>query len=245
MTETPPRWTDGRYQLPLYVTDGEIARRMGVGVKAGRKAIQQLRLHPKFPPRTFGGRRYWPSVVDFLDAWNGRASAVRTDPAAPPDEPLERLRALEQRLGRELDPELASDPELQRFLIDDDARRSNGGRRQPSMEKAEVWLANRRLEQTRSNDAGKSRLEPSPAVKPIVQKRKLAPPPPRRGRKADEYWDAYMKSPLNKRTFHKPGWVFILAPDGGNWIEEAKPTDPGSWQKDFVPPPTSPTEDEC
>src|SRR6266404_5149111 len=56
----------------LYVTDGEIARRMGVGINSGRKAMQKMRRHPKFPPKTIGGKRYWPSVRDFLDLWNNR-----------------------------------------------------------------------------------------------------------------------------------------------------------------------------
>src|SRR6266446_3323796 len=56
----------------LYVTDGEIARRMGVGINSGRKAVQKMRRHPKFPPKTIGGKRYWPSVRDFLDLWNNR-----------------------------------------------------------------------------------------------------------------------------------------------------------------------------
>jgi hypothetical protein len=71
---------DGRYQLPLYVTEGEIIRRMGVGIHSGRKALQKMRLHPKFPPQTIGAKRYWPSVVDFLDFWNGRSAAVCEDP---------------------------------------------------------------------------------------------------------------------------------------------------------------------
>jgi len=54
-----------------YVTDGEIARRMGVGINSGRKALQQMRAHPRFPPKTIGGKRFWPAVADFLRFWNG------------------------------------------------------------------------------------------------------------------------------------------------------------------------------
>ena len=54
----------------LYVTEAEITRRMGVGINAGRKAIQKMREHPKFPPRDIGGKRYWPAVKAFLDYWN-------------------------------------------------------------------------------------------------------------------------------------------------------------------------------
>ena len=55
----------------LYVTDAEIIKQMKVGINAGRKALQQMRQHPKFPPRTIGGKRYWPAVRAFLDLWNG------------------------------------------------------------------------------------------------------------------------------------------------------------------------------
>jgi hypothetical protein len=65
----------------LYVTDGEIARRMGVGINAGRKAVQEMRKHPKFPPKTIGGKRFWPSVVDFLNFWNGRSVDTPSIPA--------------------------------------------------------------------------------------------------------------------------------------------------------------------
>jgi hypothetical protein len=57
----------------LYVTEGEIVRRLGVGQNAGRKALQKMREHPRFPPKTIGGKRFWPSVVDFLNLWNGRS----------------------------------------------------------------------------------------------------------------------------------------------------------------------------
>lgn len=60
----------------LYVTEGEIIKRMGVGINAGRKAIQKMRLHPKFPPKDIGGKRYWPAVRDFLEIWNGRSIAA-------------------------------------------------------------------------------------------------------------------------------------------------------------------------
>jgi hypothetical protein len=66
MSQAPARFT-------LYVTDGEITRRMGVGVNAGRKALQEMRKHPKFPPKTIGGKRFWPAVEDFLNFWNGRS----------------------------------------------------------------------------------------------------------------------------------------------------------------------------
>lgn len=54
-----------------YVTDGEIVHRMRVGINSGRKALQKMREHPKFPPKTIGGKRFWPSVAAFLHLWNG------------------------------------------------------------------------------------------------------------------------------------------------------------------------------
>jgi hypothetical protein len=62
----------GRSEPADYVTEREIVQRMRVGINAGRKAVQQMRKHPKFPPKTIGGKRYWPSVRDFLDLWNNR-----------------------------------------------------------------------------------------------------------------------------------------------------------------------------
>jgi hypothetical protein len=97
--------TDGRYQLPLYVTEAEIVERMGVGINSGRKALQEMRLHPKFPPRAIGGKRYWPSVVDFLDIWNGRH--VVDAAVAPAEQPYRgrawaNLEAAEERLRRRM-----------------------------------------------------------------------------------------------------------------------------------------------
>jgi hypothetical protein len=60
----------------LYVTEGEIVKRMGVGMKNGRKAVQKMRLHPNFPPKTIAGKRYWPAVRDFLEIWNNRSIAA-------------------------------------------------------------------------------------------------------------------------------------------------------------------------
>src|ERR1700757_4921471 len=64
-----------------YVTDGEIAKRMRVGINSGRKALQKMRQHPKFPPKTIGGKRYWPSVAAFLHFWNGLTLDVPGIPA--------------------------------------------------------------------------------------------------------------------------------------------------------------------
>jgi hypothetical protein len=145
--------TDGIYELPLYVTEAEIAKRMGVGIHSGAKALQQMRQHPRFPPKTIGGKRYWPSVVDFLDLWNHRSASVRTDPAVQDygEQALDdtrawaRLQAMEERLGRRPDRALASDPELQDFLAKEEVRMAEGGRRRPGMEATMVGMAESRL----------------------------------------------------------------------------------------------------
>jgi hypothetical protein len=95
-----------------YVTQGEIVRRMGVGINAGAKALQQMRKHPKFPPKTIGGKYFWPSVVEFLQFWNGRivdapgisagqednhGQTTNTGRARP------RLAAAKERLGSRVD----------------------------------------------------------------------------------------------------------------------------------------------
>jgi hypothetical protein len=97
---------------PLYVTDGEIAKRMGVGINNGRKALQKMRLHPKFPPKDIGGKRYWPSVRDFLDLWNNRtidatgnsAGQEQNDNAKTPyrGRAGASLEAAKERLGRRM-----------------------------------------------------------------------------------------------------------------------------------------------
>jgi len=110
-TNPEPPVSRGESERVDYVTDGEIARRMGVGINSGRKALQQMRQHPKFPPKTIGGKRYWPSVVDFLNLWNNRivdapgisagqeqnhGQTTNSGRARP------RLAAAKERLGRDL-----------------------------------------------------------------------------------------------------------------------------------------------
>lgn len=168
---------DGRHQIPLYVTEKQIIERMGVGINAGRKAVQTMRLDARFPPRSIGGKRYWPSVVDFLDEWNGRLVAEPATP--PPHEPYRRrsyenLQIAKQRLnkrmedaavidlrfaaiansiGRILDPALMKDPELRAFLIAEDIRMANkASRRRPSLEASMIALAESRLRSTQDKE---------------------------------------------------------------------------------------------
>ncbi|MGM4885286.1 hypothetical protein AB8A20_07910 [Tardiphaga sp. 604_B6_N1_1] len=175
MTEVPKYQADGRYQLPLYVTEKQIIERMGVGIHSGRKAIREMRKHPRFPPQTIGAKRYWPLVVDFLDHYHGRAVAGPAEaPASKPyrgrawdnleaaqarvEKRIElatanerRFAALEASIGRRLDPALLRDPEIQSFLISEEARMARrGSRRRPSLEVAHVAQAEHRLKQARS-----------------------------------------------------------------------------------------------
>lgn len=59
---------------PLYMTDAEIIRRMGVPEKRARHLIKYFDDNPKllFPmkDKLFGDRRYWPAVKAFLDKRN-------------------------------------------------------------------------------------------------------------------------------------------------------------------------------
>ena len=56
----------------LFVTDAEMIRRLGVPEKIARDAIRMLDRNPSscFPKKQalWGDRRYWPAVVDYLDA---------------------------------------------------------------------------------------------------------------------------------------------------------------------------------
>jgi hypothetical protein len=97
--------------LPPYVTDAEIIKRMGVGINSGRKALQKMREHPRFPPKTIGGKRYWPSVRDFLDFWNNRSITAPGNPAGQEHHHGQtphtgrarpRLAAAEERMGSRL-----------------------------------------------------------------------------------------------------------------------------------------------
>lgn len=59
---------------PLYMTDAEIIRRMGVPEKKARQLIRYFDDNPKFlfpmKDKLFGDRRYWPAVRAFLDRRN-------------------------------------------------------------------------------------------------------------------------------------------------------------------------------
>jgi hypothetical protein len=105
MADIPAYPADGRYTLPLYVTEGEIVKRAGWGIHSGRKLLQEMREHPKFPPKDVSGRRYWPSVCDFLDYWNKRP--ISTPAQAPASEPYRgrawaNLQAAQERVERRI-----------------------------------------------------------------------------------------------------------------------------------------------
>lgn len=64
-------------EAELYLTDEEIAERVGVGVDKWRENARVL--EPAGLPkrdRLFCGRRYWPAVKAFLDRRNGLGGAL-------------------------------------------------------------------------------------------------------------------------------------------------------------------------
>jgi hypothetical protein len=63
-TETP--------EIGLFVSETELYRRLGVGPKTGKIAVQALE-RSGFPPKQplFGNKRYWPAVRHFLDRYYG------------------------------------------------------------------------------------------------------------------------------------------------------------------------------
>jgi len=92
-----------------YCTDKELIRRMGVGLNSGARELKRMREHPACPPRSVGGKTYWPSFRDFLDIWNKRTLATPGNPAGHGDNhgqtshrgrPRPSLEAAERRLGR-------------------------------------------------------------------------------------------------------------------------------------------------
>lgn len=60
---------------PLYITDAELIRRMGVPEKIARETISRLDDNPAsgFPPKIkiWGDRRFWPAVLTYLEATCG------------------------------------------------------------------------------------------------------------------------------------------------------------------------------
>ncbi|MGY2906564.1 winged helix-turn-helix domain-containing protein [Bradyrhizobium sp. URHC0002] len=67
----------------LFVSDTELYRRLGVGPKTGRIAVQAL-ARAGFPPKQplFGNKRYWPAVRFFLDRYYGLIDGRAAVPAA-------------------------------------------------------------------------------------------------------------------------------------------------------------------
>lgn len=53
----------------LFVSDGELIRRLGIGERTARMAIRALERERGFPRKDplFGDKRYWPAVQAFLD----------------------------------------------------------------------------------------------------------------------------------------------------------------------------------
>lgn len=92
MTRAP----DDQQSEPLYVSDAEIVRRLGVSPKTAGRAIASLEAHQGFPPRDnlFAGKRYWPAVKAFLDRRSGLSiEATAKSWTENFDEPQDRKRA--------------------------------------------------------------------------------------------------------------------------------------------------------
>jgi hypothetical protein len=72
MTEQDVAYETSTAPQTLFVTDAEMIRRLGVPEKIARDAIRMLDRDPssRFPQKQalWGDRRYWPAVVDYLDA---------------------------------------------------------------------------------------------------------------------------------------------------------------------------------
>lgn len=64
----------------LFVTDTELARRLGLPRNIVRDAVTTLDANPQsgFPKKLpfWGNRRYWPAVRDYFDRWNGLPHAI-------------------------------------------------------------------------------------------------------------------------------------------------------------------------
>lgn len=69
---------------PLYLTDAEIAQRLGLPQKQAKIALAALENMRGFPHRDplFGQRRYWPAIKKFLDHRHGLNAPV---PLSVPD----------------------------------------------------------------------------------------------------------------------------------------------------------------
>lgn len=90
MSEEPDQ-IDNEGGAGLYVTDAEIIRRLGFGLKRGYRLIKQLeqpnparRPYPQ-PDALFCGRRFWPEVLQWHLDYH-RVGAV-TPQLAPSDQP--------------------------------------------------------------------------------------------------------------------------------------------------------------
>lgn len=59
-------------RMPLYADDHQIAAALGISVDEWRaNAVVLARSGLPAPDPLFSGRRYWPAVQAFLDAYNG------------------------------------------------------------------------------------------------------------------------------------------------------------------------------
>lgn len=70
-------------EIGLFVSETELYRRLGVGPKTGKIAVQSLE-RSGFPSKQplFGNKRYWPAVAFFLDRYYGLIDGRALQPAA-------------------------------------------------------------------------------------------------------------------------------------------------------------------
>lgn len=87
MTTPPVAPDDAPKPTGLFVSDVELAGRLGVGTDVLREAIRAFDRHRQgFPPKDamFGGKRYFPAVKAWLDKRYG-ASIGRPSHSVVPD----------------------------------------------------------------------------------------------------------------------------------------------------------------
>lgn len=88
--------TDDRTSTGLFLSDRQIIKKLGVSFPVGYRALRMLdqrRGGVPFPQKQaiFGGRRYWPAVVRWLNLFCG---AERAEPGQMPQTSIENWDAL-------------------------------------------------------------------------------------------------------------------------------------------------------
>lgn len=76
------RAPDSDHDGPLYLSDAELVKRLGIGEKTGRVAFRELERARGFPQKDplFADKRYWPAVKAFLDRRSGVSIGATSTP---------------------------------------------------------------------------------------------------------------------------------------------------------------------